>query len=83
VWARPIYADQPLWNADQVRGKIVAVMRGPRPPAPVVGYNVKIYYCQRAGAVGIVFVDYEDNFSRVPMCADLPIFPGGPMVKVL
>ena len=24
VWARPVFADEPLWNADEARGKIVA-----------------------------------------------------------
>ena len=57
-------------------------MRGPRTPAPVVGYSAKIYYCQQAGAVGIVFVDYENSFARVPMFAEGPIFPGGPVLKV-
>ena len=36
VWARPPFADMPLWNADAVRGNIVAIMRGPAAPAPGV-----------------------------------------------
>ncbi len=35
VLARPPYADEPLWNAESVRGCIVAIMRGPRTPGPV------------------------------------------------
>ena len=57
--ARPIHADQPLWNARECRGKIVAVMRGPRAPAPACNYSVKLYHCQLAGAVGVIFVDWD------------------------
>jgi len=41
VWARPMHADMPLWNASECRGKIVAIMRGPRKPAPPCGYSIK------------------------------------------
>ena len=27
VWARPQYADMPLWNAQQVRGNVVVILR--------------------------------------------------------
>jgi hypothetical protein len=30
VFARPPYADAPLWNAEECRGRIVVVARGPR-----------------------------------------------------
>ena len=72
VWARPIHADQPLWNADEVRGKIVACMRGPRPPAKACSYNVKLYHIQNAGAVGVIFVDYDPNggFNVIPRAAN-------------
>ena len=68
VWARPIHADQPLWNADEVRGKIVACLRGPRPPAKACSYNLKLYHAQNAGAVGVVVVDcYPDGvFNLIP-----------------
>ena len=59
VWARPLYADQPLWNANEVRGKIVAVSRGPRAPANACSYSVKLFHCQNAGAVGVVIVDFD------------------------
>lgn len=70
VWARPIFADQPLWNADDVRGKIVVAMRGPRPPARACGYSTKLYHCQNAGAVGAVFVDWDPDalFDVIPRC---------------
>ena len=71
AWYTP---DQPLWNAGEVRGKIVAVMRGPRPPAPAVSYAVKIHHCQQAGAVGIVIVDYEDRYSTTPVTEDAPLY---------
>ncbi|EKX42908.1 hypothetical protein GUITHDRAFT_110959 [Guillardia theta CCMP2712] len=59
VWARPSYADVPLWNAAEVRGKIVAVLRGPKPPARAVPYNIKVLHAQQAGAAGVVLVDPE------------------------
>jgi hypothetical protein len=31
---------------------------GPRAPAPACNYSVKLYHCQEAGAVGVVFVDW-------------------------
>jgi hypothetical protein len=82
VWARPVYADQPLWNAEEVRGKIVAVMRGPRAPGPVVPYAVKLYYCQEAGAAGIVVVDFENKYSNIPITRNGPIWPGGPVLEM-
>ena len=30
AFARPPYADAPLWNAEECRGRIVVVARGPR-----------------------------------------------------
>jgi hypothetical protein len=41
VWARPMHADMPLWNASECRGKIVAIMRGPRKPAPSCSFSIK------------------------------------------
>ena len=84
VWARPIHADQPLWNADECRGKIVAVLRGPRAPAPACNYSVKLFYCQDAGAVGVIFVDWDPTgrFTIMPRVENGPIFPGGPSLTV-
>jgi hypothetical protein len=84
IWARPIHADQPLWNADEVRGKIVACMRGPRPPAKACSYNMKLYHIQNAGAVGVIFVDYDPNggFNVIPRAASGPLWPGGPHLEI-
>eukprot|EP00961_Rhodomonas_salina_P037162 499605-Rhodomonas_salina.1 len=30
----------------EVKGKLVAVMRGPRPPAPAVPYGIKLFHAQ-------------------------------------
>ena len=46
VYARPQYGEQPLWNASEVRGKIVAIMRGPPPPHAGTPYAVKVYNAQ-------------------------------------
>ena len=85
VWARPIYADQPLWNADECRGKIVAIMRGPRPPARPCSYNIKMFHAQNAGAVGVVVVDYDPDgrFSVVPRAELGPLYPNGPDLRKL
>ena len=85
VWARPRFADQPLWNAADVRGKIAVISRGPWPPAPEVSYAEKIYYCQEAGAVGVVVVDYDPDgrFSVVPRAELGPLYPNGPDLKKL
>jgi hypothetical protein len=56
VLARPQYGDQPLWNADEVRGKILLVMRGPPPPHEGTSYATKVYHAQKAGAVGVIIV---------------------------
>ena len=84
VWARPIYADQPLWNASECRGKIVVCMRGPRPPAPPCNYSIKLFHCQNAGAAGVIFVDFDSfqKFTIVPRVEDGPIYEGGPVLKV-
>jgi len=68
VWARPIHADQPLWNAADCRGKIVAILRGPRPPAPPCGYGIKLMHAQNAGAAACIFVDWDPQgkFTLVP-----------------
>ncbi len=49
VLARPQFADVPLWNADAVKGNLVAIMRGPGLPAETVNYGVKIFYAQQVG----------------------------------
>jgi hypothetical protein len=84
VWARPMYADQPLWNAAECRGKIVACMRGPPPPAPPCNYSIKLFHCQNAGAVGVIYVDFDSfsKFAVVPRVEDGPIYDGGPDLKV-
>ena len=82
VWARPRFADQPLWNAADVRGKIAVISRGPWPPAPEVSYAEKIYYCQEAGAVGVVVVDWENRFGTAPGASNGPIWEGGPVLEM-
>jgi len=84
VWARPIYADQPLWNAAECRGKIVAILRGPKAPAPPCNYSIKLYHAQEAGAVGVIFVDYDSfaAFTVVPRVENGPICRGGPILAV-
>ena len=37
-----MHADQPLWNSKECEGKIVAIMRGPRPPSSSCGYGIKV-----------------------------------------
>ena len=68
VWARPPFADMPLWNAEQVRGKIVAIVRGPAAPATAVSYGTKLHHAQQAGAKAVIFVDYDPNgkFDAMP-----------------
>jgi hypothetical protein len=86
VWARPIYADQPLWNAEECQGKIVAIMRGPRPPAPPCNYSIKLFHAQNAGALAVIFVDFDSfaKFSVIPRIEDGPIYgsKGGPILNV-
>lgn len=75
VWARPAHAQVPLWNAHEVNGNIVAIMRGPAPPAPGVGYAVKLQHAQLAGAKAVVFVDYDTDaakFTQMPAVLPLP-----------
>lgn len=77
MWARPAYAQVPLWNASEVNGKIVAIMRGPGPPASGVTYAVKLHHAQIAGAKAVVFVDYDaetTTFKEMP--AVLPLSDG-------
>ena len=68
VWARPSFADMPLWNAEKVRGNIVAIVRGPAAPATAVSYGLKMYHAELAGAKAVVFVDYDPNgrFDAMP-----------------
>ena len=84
IWARPIYADQPLWNAANCRGKIVACLCGPPWPAPPCNLSSKLFHCQNAGAVGVIFVDFEkfSKFTSVYCIEDGPIYPKGPMLRV-
>jgi hypothetical protein len=75
VWARPAYAQVPLWNAPEVNGNIVAIMRGPGPPASGVTYAVKLHHAQIAGAKAVVFVDYDaetTTFKEMPAVLPLP-----------
>jgi len=83
TWARPIHGDQPLWNAEECRGKIVAIMRGPRPPSPPCSYGIKLYHAQNAGAVGVIFVDWDPDgqFTMVPRVESAQIYPGGPILE--
>ena len=71
-------------DLDECRGKIVAVLRGPRAPAPACNYSVKLFYCQDAGAVGVIFVDWDPTgrFTIMPRVENGPIFPGGPSLTV-
>ena len=84
VWARPIFCDQPLWNAEECRGKIVACLRGPRSPAPSCNYSIKLFHAQNSGAAAVVFVDFENTskFTTVPRVENGPIFLGGPHLQV-
>ena len=61
-------ADIPLWNAEKVRGNIVAIVRGPAAPATAVSYGLKMYHAQLAGAKAVIFVDYDPNgkFDAMP-----------------
>jgi hypothetical protein len=75
VWARPAYAQVPLWNAPEVNGNIVAIMRGPGPPASGVPYAVKLQHAQLAGAKAVVFVDWDaetTTFTEMPAVLPLP-----------
>jgi len=82
VFARPPYADVPLWNAEDVRGKIVAIMRGPGSgkeggdPGHAVPFAVKVYHAQVAGAVGVIFMDNNRNASSFE---NLPRVDEGPL----
>uniref|UniRef100_A0A7S0EEF0 PA domain-containing protein n=1 Tax=Hanusia phi TaxID=3032 RepID=A0A7S0EEF0_9CRYP len=80
VWARPQHAEMPLWNAAEARGKIVAVMRGPRANAPPCNFSLKLFYCQQAGAVAVVFVECDPfaRFRIIPRLNEGPIFPSSP-----
>ncbi|EKX51121.1 hypothetical protein GUITHDRAFT_134637 [Guillardia theta CCMP2712] len=68
VFACPPNADIPLWNASEVRGKIVVINRGPPRPAALITYGLKLYHAQQAGAVGVIFIDLEgiDAFTLIP-----------------
>ena len=75
VWARPAHAQVPLWNASEVSGKIVAIMRGPPPPASGVGFAIKLYHAQLANAKAVIFVDYDttqSSFKTIPAVLPLP-----------
>ena len=48
VFARPPYADVPLWNPAECRGRIVVVFRGPR--AAPVSFAHKQHFVQQAPA---------------------------------
>jgi len=61
VWARPRHGDLPLWNAGEVQGNIVVMMRGPAEAIPTVSYALKLYNAQQAGAVGAVFIDWDTS----------------------
>jgi hypothetical protein len=65
VWARPRYADTPLWNEEQVRGSIVAVFRGPPPPASPVPISEQIHRAQAAGAAAVILVECDSHPKEV------------------
>ena len=67
-----------------MRGKIVAVMRGPRPPSHSCSYSIKMYHVQNAGGVGVVFVDYDPDgvFRVIPRAESGPLWPGGPCLAM-
>jgi hypothetical protein len=81
VFARPPYADVPLWNASDVRGKVVAIMRGPGSgrtgdPGDPVPFSVKVFHAQEAGAVGVIFMDNTRNaslFEKLPRIDEGPL----------
>ena len=68
LFARPPFADEPLWNAAEVTGRVVAIMRGPPLPAVPVPYAQKLRHAQEAGAVGVIFVDHAPlgRFDMLP-----------------
>ena len=45
---------------------------------------MKLYYCQLAGAVGVIFVDWdpEGRFTVMPRIENGPIYPNGPSLTV-
>lgn len=54
VRADPIDASEPLYNADEVRDRVLLVARG---KVPLV---VKVFHAQAAGALGVVIADLDD-----------------------
>mmetsp|Transcript_36753 Transcript_36753/g.57462 ORF Transcript_36753/g.57462 Transcript_36753/m.57462 type:complete len:329 (+) Transcript_36753:498-1484(+) len=58
VWARPPRGDCYLFNADEVRGKIVVMRRGG------VSFTRKVNVAQEAGAVGLVCVGWDTTEEK-------------------
>ena len=53
VMGDPIDGNEPLRNADEVRGNIVLIERGGGYP-----FRDKVLHAQRAGAIGVIFMDH-------------------------
>ena len=66
IWARPVHGDLPLWNAAQVRGKIVGMRRGPDTGTPA-SYGLKLHYAQQAGALAVIFVNSDPTAELYDM----------------
>ena len=83
VWARPKHGDQPLWNAAEVRGKIVIMLRGPAKPATTASYGLKLFYAQQAGAVALVIINHDKSeslYAFIPQIVEGPVTSGVPPI---
>lgn len=78
VWARPQYAEVPLWNAADCGNSIVVIVMGPaRQPKCIVSMSLKLHHAQQAGAKGVVLVDpYRRGFDHIPAALEGPITEG-------
>ena len=80
VYARPPHADVPLWNADEARGKIVAVVCLPaHGPAGGACMELQQRHAQLAGAAAVIYIDLESpSVFRAPvLLARLVLDPDG------
>ena len=46
VWARPVHADLPLWNADEVSGNILVTSSGPAGTPACVPWGLVLFHAQ-------------------------------------
>jgi hypothetical protein len=73
--ACPPFGDVPLWNAAHVRGKMVAIMRGPTGQSPTVPFIVKAFHAQVLSAL-------RAPTRPAQLCGGAP-FPLEPLPSVL